>query len=318
MAAWTRPDKGEPTNDIQSIMFQEYLEVNQEGTQALTAVLSGCAVTGAASMTPTVAKGAVISNGVMFAVASATVTVTTADATNPRIDLIVIDSAGAKQVRAGTPAGSPKPPNRTANDVVLCSVMVAATVTTIPSSALDDLRMIRDRDVTLARATTATTFNTTAAEQVYATTTLPSGLFLAGKVCKLRAGGDMLINSGTPTLIFKVSYGGSAMFTAQASGTFTASATRRPWMMEAYLIASANATQQLVGWISVPLPGAPTAPTTGEGNIWATASPVGNPIQGSGAIDSDAGDRVFDLRATMNVSNVADEISCKFSEFSLI
>lgn len=315
---WTRPDKGEPTSDVQAIMFQEYLEVNQEGTQALTAVLSGCAVTGAASMTPTVAKGAVISNGVMFAAASATVSIGTADATNPRIDLIVIDSSGTKQVRAGTANANPKPPNRTANDVVLCSVMVAANATTIPTSAIDDLRMIRDRDVTIARATTATTFNTTAAEQVYATTTLPSGLFLAGKILKLRAGGDMLINSGTPTLIWKLSYGAAAMFTSQASGTFTASATRRPWMIEAYLIASGNATQQLVGWMSMPLPGAPTGPTTGEGNIWATASPVGNPIQGAGTIDSDAGDRVFDLRATMNVSNVADEISCKFAEFSLV
>src|SRR3990172_5434245 len=101
--SWTLPDFGEGDNDIQSILFREYLEGLVEGISGLNCVLSGLVVTGGVDMTPAVAKGAVLSNGTMFAVAAADVTIGTADATNPRIDLIVVNNAGALAVRTGTP-----------------------------------------------------------------------------------------------------------------------------------------------------------------------------------------------------------------------
>src|SRR3990172_7004755 len=141
---WTIPDKGEGDNDIQSILFQEYLECLVAGINGIDWVLSGLAVTGGVDMTPAVAKGAVLSNKTMFAVAAADVTITTADATNPRLDLIVVTSAGALAVRAGTPAAAPKPPARTANDVIIAVVYVPAGDTAIATSQIKDMRVMRE------------------------------------------------------------------------------------------------------------------------------------------------------------------------------
>src|SRR5690242_12863851 len=108
--ALTIPDKGEGANDIQSIFFQEYLDAIMAGIAGSECVLVGCGVTANNNMAPSVAKGAVLSQGVLFPVTAGTVTIGTADATNPRIDLIVVNSSGTKAVRAGTAAAAPKPP----------------------------------------------------------------------------------------------------------------------------------------------------------------------------------------------------------------
>src|SRR6186713_1921520 len=115
--AFSPPDAGEGDNDIQSILFQEDIDVLVAGLQGIDCVLSGLAMTGGSDMTPDVAKGAVLTNGVLKAVAAASVTVGAADGSNPRIDLVVVTSSGALAVRAGTAASAPKPPARTANDV---------------------------------------------------------------------------------------------------------------------------------------------------------------------------------------------------------
>lgn len=108
------------------------------------AVVSGCAVTaqGTPNMTLAVAAGVSQSGGSRFTVTAANVTVTAANATNPRFDLVVIDSAGAKQVRAGTAAASPVFPTLTAGDVALCSVYVPANDTAIDANQLTDKRVI--------------------------------------------------------------------------------------------------------------------------------------------------------------------------------
>lgn len=169
--AWTIPDKGEGDNDLQSILFQEYLDVLVGGIAGTDCVVSGCAVTGGADMTPAVASGVVISNGVWFSVTGADVTIGTADATNPRIDLIVVNSSGSLAVRAGTAASAPKPPARTANDVVLAAVYVPANDTTIGSGAITDLRVIRDdiarAPVYLRQDSTYTLTSQTAAQKLF-------------------------------------------------------------------------------------------------------------------------------------------------------
>lgn len=141
---WTIPDKGEGDHNHQSILFQEYLDGLIEGLQGLNCVLWGCAVTGGADMTPAVAAGVVRSNGVLFLVSAGDVTIGAADGSNPRFDLIVVDSAGAKQVRAGTAAANPKPPARTANDVLLAVVYVPASDTSIETTKITDLRVMRN------------------------------------------------------------------------------------------------------------------------------------------------------------------------------
>lgn len=139
------PDKGEGADNVMSIMFQVYLEVLVAGLSGTDFVCSGCAVTaqGSPDMTVAVAAGTVCSNDTYFSVTAGNVTITTANATNPRLDLVVVDSSGAKAARAGTAAANPKPPDRTANDVVLAVVYVPATDTTIATNQIADLRIMR-------------------------------------------------------------------------------------------------------------------------------------------------------------------------------
>jgi hypothetical protein len=141
--AFTIPDQGEGDNDFQSVFYQEELDVLLAGIGATDYVVSGGAITGGADMTPAVADVVVVSNGALFSVAGADVTVTAANATNPRLDLIVVTSAGSLAVRAGTAAATPKPPARTANDVVLGLVYVPANDTAIATTQITDLRVIR-------------------------------------------------------------------------------------------------------------------------------------------------------------------------------
>jgi hypothetical protein len=80
---------------------------------------------------------------------SSALTVATADATNPRIDLVVIyvDENGDDtsdsyiDIIAGTPAASPVPPSAPANALVLATVAVAANATSISSTNITDQRV---------------------------------------------------------------------------------------------------------------------------------------------------------------------------------
>ena len=84
--------------------------------------------------------------------AQVTLTITTADATNPRIDLVcmtVNDSfySGSTnnvvlQVVAGTPAGSPVAPSLPANSISLATVAVAAGALSINSGNITDTRVL--------------------------------------------------------------------------------------------------------------------------------------------------------------------------------
>ena len=143
--AWSVPDKGTAQNDLQSILFARYHEALVAGIDGVDCVLTGCGVTaqGSPDMTCAVASGTVLSNGVRQTVSSGNVTIGAADGTNPRFDLVVANSSGTKAVRAGTAAAVPVPPARSANDVVLAVVYVPASDTTISSTQIVDLRVIR-------------------------------------------------------------------------------------------------------------------------------------------------------------------------------
>lgn len=110
-----------------------------------TCVVSGCAVTaqGVPDMTLAVAAGVVAVAGVEATVASGNVTITAADATNPRIDIVVASNAGVKSVTAGTAAASPVAPAIPANSVILAMVYVPANDTAIGSTQIVDKRVLR-------------------------------------------------------------------------------------------------------------------------------------------------------------------------------
>jgi hypothetical protein len=142
---WSIPDKGEGANDRQSILFQEYTDALVDGLAQSEAVISGGAVTaqGSPNMTVAVAAGVVLSGRVQRTLDAGNGTIATADATNPRFDLVVADSdGGAPVVRTGTAAANPKPPAKTAGDALLAVVYVPAGDTAIQGNQIVDLRAI--------------------------------------------------------------------------------------------------------------------------------------------------------------------------------
>jgi len=323
LAAWTIPDKGEGDHNHQSIMFQEYLEVLSDGLQGNNYVLSGCALTGGADMTPAIAKGAVVSAGVMFPVTAGDVTIGTANATNPRFDLVVVNSSGTKAVRAGTAAATPKPPARTANDVVLYVCYVPANDTSIETTKCVDLRVFRNgTPMVIHKVTTARTVDTsTAANSIWATPpVIPNGLFLAGKILRVRAGGNFLLNSGTPTLRLIVSYGGTTMYSFITAAA-TADADRRAWHLDFEIAAQGNSDQALAGVLDITdILTATATPTTGIGPFTNAAGSQegGSAISGAAAVDSNAVDRTLDVTFTMSVSNAADQMVVEYATVELL
>lgn len=318
---FTIPDKGEGLSVLQSIFFQEYIDGLIEGLNGINCVLSGFDDTDNGTMVISLAKGSVISNSVLRAVAAGNATIGSADPTDPRIDLIVIDSSGTIQVRAGTASSTPKPPARTANDVILYSVYVPAGISVITVSHLTDLRILRDRNICIYKTTAAETTNTTASavhvlNKAASGVVIPDGLFLAGKMLHVKIGGNYLLNSGTPTLTLVIAYGGTTLF-QDVTGAATADTDRGAWNLDFILNAQANNDQALSGiFRSSPL-GAKTAPTTGIGDIALTAD-VGSPIGGAAAVDSNAANRTLSVTLTMSVSNVANEIVTEYAMINLI
>lgn len=139
---FTVPDKGEGVSFDQSIMFQEYIDILVAGISGQDCVTSGCEVTAGTGLQLAVASGVVKSAGVGYTVGAATPTLGAAHATNPRFDLVVVNSSGAVAVRAGTASSTPMPPVKTANDVVLAVVYVPATLTTVLSGHIVDMRVL--------------------------------------------------------------------------------------------------------------------------------------------------------------------------------
>lgn len=127
------PNKGDGQSDLQSHVFSLDFEVQKAAELGIDGIISGCELTqqGTPDMTVAVATGVVVSNGKMYTVTAGNATIGTADGTNPRVDLVVVNSSGSIAVRAGTAAAFPLPPARTANDVVLGYVYVPASDTTI-------------------------------------------------------------------------------------------------------------------------------------------------------------------------------------------
>lgn len=140
---FTIPDNDEAFHANQAIWMQTDINAIIAGIGG-DGVVSGCAVTaqGSPDMTVAVAAGYIRVAGAYVAVTVGNVTITTADATNPRIDLVVVSNAGAKSVTAGTAAANPKAPDIPANSVLLAMVYVPATDTTIASNQITDKRNV--------------------------------------------------------------------------------------------------------------------------------------------------------------------------------
>lgn len=100
--------------------------------------------------------------------AATTATITAADPTNPRIDLVCVTVSDAAytgalntvsfNVVAGTPAGSPVAPATPTNSIALAQVAVAAGATTITAGNITDVRVRATMDeMTFSSSSSSTT-----------------------------------------------------------------------------------------------------------------------------------------------------------------
>ena len=111
--------------------------------------------------TTTTNMGAYIS----FNDAAATLTVTTANPSNPRIDIVVVQVSDAYytgalnsvsfSVVAGTPAVSPVAPTVPANSLLLATIAVGAAVTQILNANITDNRVMTSTPISTANIETA-------------------------------------------------------------------------------------------------------------------------------------------------------------------
>lgn len=304
--------------DLWSRMLRRSVDVIAAGVRG-DCVLFGCTVTaqGSPDMTLAVAKGAVRSNHALLAVTAANVTIGTAHSTLPRIDMVVADSTGAKQVRAGTAAAVPVAPQLSTNDVAIAFVYIPPGATAITTGQIQDTRMDRaDGPIVVRRVSSAVVVNNSSAATTFLTLTVPSGLFVTPRQLRLRMGGTMLLNSGTPTVTLRIAFGGTTLF-QDVTGAATADTDRLAWALDFDLIAQADADQSLVGRFAMSILGAKTAPTGGIGDIAGSAALV-NAINGSSAVNATTADRDLTVQFTMSVANAANEIVMEYATADLI
>lgn len=110
-------------------------------------IVTGGAVTVSSGIT--VAVSAVAANDYVIAgavqanaYAGGTVALDAADATNPRIDIITLDTSGAAGKVTGTPAATPFPPAIGDTKLALAEILVVANETTLEASDILDKRII--------------------------------------------------------------------------------------------------------------------------------------------------------------------------------
>ncbi len=172
MAGFTLPDNDVAFNADQSRWMSTDLSILTAGLNGV-GVVSGCGVTaqGSPDMTVAIAAGSIrVASGTQVAVASGNGTITTADATNPRIDLVSSSDAGTKTVTAGTAAAAPKPPDLPSGHIALAMVYVPANDTTIATNQITDKRVILPADDELDYVETTSDTNITATTEAGATT----------------------------------------------------------------------------------------------------------------------------------------------------
>ena len=286
--------------------FIEQAQVDSVDLQMLAAAYNGngiikgvgseCAVTaqGSPNMTLAVAAGAIIASGTMVNVASGNVTITTAHATNPRFDLVVVDNAGAKSVVAGTAAASPVFPAIPSNSVVLAAIYVPANDTAIGSTQIIDKRLLINPYGTIQRLGAIVTLASSTSETDLISWAVLGGLLGTNRSLRLTLHGDTINNSGSnTTLAIKVSFGGTILW-LDTSGTIAASANRRPFKLEVMIsnINSASVQYATGYWLHGTAGGA----TNGLGDLSA-AGQRETVFSGSATINT-ASDATVLVRAT--------------------
>jgi len=142
--AFDIPNFAEAAHPFQAAPDSTDFEIVTVGS-AGTGVVSGTAVTaqGAPDMTVAVAAGVIAVSGTRVAVVAVPVlAITAADATNPRIDLVLVSALGVVSVLAGVAAAVPLMQPLPASTVCLAAVYVSALAASIVAGDIIDKRVI--------------------------------------------------------------------------------------------------------------------------------------------------------------------------------
>jgi len=140
-----------PSNDLAGVPARQSVWYSTDiavlvAALAGTGVLTGCAVTaqGTPDMTLAVASGTIQATpgSAAVTVTGGNVTITTAHATLPRIDLVTASAAGVKTVTAGTASAEPKPADLPSGHIGLAMVDVPAADTAIQTAQITDKRAV--------------------------------------------------------------------------------------------------------------------------------------------------------------------------------
>jgi hypothetical protein len=139
-------------NDSGSLAHERQAQLDQHDFSILarahetTGVVTGCGVTAQVTpdMTVAVASGSIRWQGgsVVNVSAVSSLTIGSADPTNPRFDLVVVNNSGTVSVLAGTASTNPVFPDVTAGSyIALAAVYVPAADTAISSNQIVDKRI---------------------------------------------------------------------------------------------------------------------------------------------------------------------------------
>ena len=272
-------------------------------------VISGCAVTaqGSPDMTCAVAVGVVRIGGTWAAVTAGNVTITTADATNPRYDLVVVSNAGTKSVTAGTAAATPVFPSIPASSIVLAAVYVPASDTTIATNQITDKRvLVSPIGVMNQSMTQAGPDNTTSETTLYSFSVPANALGATGALrCKIY--GQFRPNTAAATFTIRVKFGATTMW-ADVTASRAIDTDIAAFEIEFVLANTATNAQRLGGYCHL---GQTIAATNGFGDMSLADGAAGNlsnstPFYGTAAIDTTAA-ATLDVTAQLSAAGASNQ-----------
>lgn len=122
-----------------SVDFDQ-LVLGFQGTGVITGV--GVSAQAPTAMAVDVASGSVMVAGVEVTVNAISPVIGAADATNDRIDSVVVDNLGTVNVIVGTPSARPVIPDIPASSMILAIVVVPANATSIGTNEIVDKRVV--------------------------------------------------------------------------------------------------------------------------------------------------------------------------------
>jgi hypothetical protein len=185
-----------------------------------TGIQSGGVVTNYGSMQVQNTAGVAIINNLVVNFTSATPTLSAADPTNPRFDLITVNSSAVVGVTTGTPAAAPVFPTIPANSAVLAAVYVPAMATTITLFNIVDKRVLilpEPRDVIFVAASNARAAAKTNAD--YVCTGTGDQTTIATAIATAQVTGAMVkLSEGTFTFSAALSLSTSTPIRVEGSG----------------------------------------------------------------------------------------------------